>query len=261
MKKKFICSYCGGEGKSKEHIFPSWLLRETREYELKKDSLKGTVGPNENTVIDVCPSCNNGPLSKLDTYCHELYKSFWSKVVRDKILFTYDFFKLTRWLLKVSFNAARHQKTDAGSFKPYIRYMLGDDAGPPDRVLFFVEVIKPSLAIMDGEKVDVEPHDHRVGTMPLGKNAPFDVVQEARFVAINSFYFYIIFLKDSPSEAIIEAIKANLPQQWVRLAPENESVEVHPMRHYLEVKSVEVERNRDLYTKGLQRHSGERKGK
>jgi hypothetical protein len=139
--------------------------------------------------------------------------------------------------------------------------MLGDDAGPPDRVLFFVEVIKPSLAIMDGEKVDVEPHDHRVGTMPLGKNAPFDVVQEARFVAINSFYFYIIFLKDSPSEAIIEAIKANLPQQWVRLAPENESVEAHPMRHYLEVKSVEVERNRDLYTKGLQRHSGERKGK
>ena len=94
MKKKSICAYCGGEGRSKEHVFPAWLLRETPEYTLKKNDTKGTVGPNENTVLDVCTTCNNGPLPQLDDYCYELYKSYWSKIAYDKMQFAYDFFKL-----------------------------------------------------------------------------------------------------------------------------------------------------------------------
>jgi hypothetical protein len=39
------------------------------------------------------------------------------------VTFEYKYVALTRWLLKVSFNAARQQKSDAASFDDLILYM------------------------------------------------------------------------------------------------------------------------------------------
>jgi hypothetical protein len=167
MKAKPKCAYCGKEGKSTEHIFPTWLLKKTPAYKLKFSKIKGKVSPNENTVHDVCTTCNNGPLSQLDDYCHELYDSYWSHIVRDEVEFRYDFAKLTRWLLKVSFNSARQQKVSEASFTSLIHYMLGEDPNPPDHVLFLLEVVRPFEGRWGDAETVIEPRDHRCGKMFL----------------------------------------------------------------------------------------------
>jgi hypothetical protein len=254
MKPKRICAYCGKEGKSKEHIFPSWLIKKTPEYELKFSKIKGQVSPNENVVHDVCEECNNGPLSQLDESCRVLYDSQLSQIVRGPVKIEYDFTKLTRWLLKVAFNSARKNKADLSSFTSLIPYMLGKDLGLPDRVVFLVEVVKPYEGDWGGEHVVMEPHDHRIGNMRFKSKPSFLFIREGRFVAIDSFYFYILFLHLPIDDNIFQTIKADFPGECVRLTPAKEAVEIAPVRNYLEVKLPEIGMNQDAYLKAYRKY-------
>jgi len=67
------------------------------------------VFSGEFTVKDVCETCNNGELSKLDRYLCVLYDRYFAKIVEDgtSVEFEYDFGRLTRWLLKISYNSSR----------------------------------------------------------------------------------------------------------------------------------------------------------
>jgi hypothetical protein len=253
MKRKPKCAYCGKEGRSKEHIFPGWLLRKTPTYELKFNKTKGRVSPDENTVRDVCKPCNNGPLSQLDDYARVLYETYWSKIVREEVEFEYDYIGLTRWLLKVSFNSARQQKSSAKSFEALIPYMLGEDLDPPGEVLFFLDVIRPFEGMWGGENVVIEPRDHRCGKMFLKDIPSFKSVREGRFIAIDSFYFYIMFLDAPGDEAAYGKIAADISPSCVRLTAAAQAVTIQPTRDYLEMKLPEVGMNLDAYLEGYHR--------
>lgn len=247
MKRQPKCAYCGEPGKSKEHIFPSWLIRETPSYGMKLSKIKGKVSPNENVVHDVCTACNNGPLSRLDDYCRGLYDRHLSRIIREPVNFEYDFPLLTRWLLKVSFNSARQQKSPLTSFSGLIPYMLGQEPGPPNRLLFMAEVIKPFEGVWGGDHLVIEPRDHRSGNMHFRNKPSFVVIREGRFIAIDSFYFYFVFLHVAADDTIYEAIKPDLPASCVRLLPNSDSVELSPARDYLDVKLPEIGMNRAAY--------------
>lgn len=260
MKNQPRCAYCGEVGKSKEHIFPSWLIAATPNYGMKLSRIKGKVGPNENVVHDVCTTCNNGPLSQLDEYCRKLYDRQLSRIIRDTVKLEYDFTLLTRWLLKVAFNSARHQKAPLASFSDLKPYMLGKEAGPPSNLLFLAEAIKPFAGDWGGEHVVIEPRDHRSGNMYFRDKPSFALIREGRFVAIDSFYFYFMFLHAPADDTICETIKRDLPASCVRLTPGTGSVELSPERDYFDVKLHEIGMNRDAYLEAYVRYSkpGER---
>ncbi len=75
MQKMKSCAYCNGNGLlTKEHIWPRSLIT-------KYEGLK-TYNPRNNTfyngepvIKDVCATCNNVHLSKLDYYLSELYEN------------------------------------------------------------------------------------------------------------------------------------------------------------------------------------------
>src|SRR6266850_835259 len=68
----------------------------------------------EAVVRDVCDKCNNGPLSTLDGYARNFLSSINYKrtyVESARMEFEYKYDLLLRWLLKVSYNAARALST------------------------------------------------------------------------------------------------------------------------------------------------------
>jgi hypothetical protein len=133
--------------------------------------------------------------------------------------------------------------------------MLAEDPTPPDRVVFLVEVIKPFEGPWgDDEHVVIEPHDHRVGNMYFKSKPSFVFIREGRFVAIDSFYFYILFLHTPINEDIFQKIKADFPSSCVRLTPEARAVEVSPVRNYFDVKLPEIGMNESAYLEAYRRY-------
>jgi hypothetical protein len=103
------CAFCRKPGPlTREHIWPKWL-HASHDYSLKYHSAPDKVLPAEHIIKDVCAECNNGPLSALDDYVKSLHHRYFSKSYQTikKTTFKYDFEKLTKWLLKVSYNSAR----------------------------------------------------------------------------------------------------------------------------------------------------------
>ncbi|HJS87601.1 MAG TPA: hypothetical protein VJ779_19275 [Acetobacteraceae bacterium] len=244
---KKMCAYCGQPGRSREHIFPTWLIEKTPDFTAKLSVAAGKVSQNEHVVYDVCEPCNNGPLSLLDTYAKGLYERYFSTIVTSgEVEFSYDFARLTRWLLKVSFNAARKARADATSFEAAIPYILGLDRQCPDRLLFLAEVVTPSTIVRDGKESVIDPDDHRAGAMHFRGGPAFVFIKEGRFVALNSFYFYIVFLHEPLTGAIFNELRPKFPFAR-RLLPDAQSIRLRPGRSYLEVKLAELGAHRDVY--------------
>jgi hypothetical protein len=255
MATKARCAYCGKPGKSREHIFPTWLIKKTPHYEARFSKKDRKIGQNEHVIKDVCTTCNSGPLSQVDDYCHILYDEYFSKPVEGPIEFEYDFRKLTRWLLKVSFNSARKQKARVSSFKPLIPYMLGDSPTPPDNVIFFVEIIKPYVGMYRGKNVTFKPEDHRIGPLHFAERPAFVFVKEGRQVAIEGYYFYIIFLQTPFSTEIYEKLKQEF-RVMERLTPDLSSITLLPYRNYLQLKHPEYMLNKNIYYEWRDRYLG-----
>jgi hypothetical protein len=84
--------------------------------------------PSEPQIRDVCARCNNGVLSQLDTYICELFdRSFIHIPARyERVTFEYDYHRLKRWLLKISYNSARvHSAPDLEALEGTRPYVLG----------------------------------------------------------------------------------------------------------------------------------------
>jgi len=242
-----MCAYCGQPGRSREHIFPTWLVEKTPDFTAKLSVAAGKVSQNEHVVYDVCEPCNNGPLSLLDTYAKGLYECYFSKIVTDGwVDFSYDFARLNRWLLKVSFNAARKVRADVTSFQAVIPYILGLDSQCPDRLLFLAEVVAPGTIVHDGKESVIEPDDHRAGVMRLSGAPAFVFIKEGRFVALNSFYFYVVFLHEPLTDAIFAELRREFPFAR-RLLPDPQSAKLRPQRNYLEVKRAEFRAHSNMY--------------
>ena len=81
------------------------------------------------TVADVCKYCNGTLLSPLDSYGKNLIKDqFFQKVpfreINNSFSKTIDYYKLSRWLLKIVFNTRRAEKLDCSWFDDARGYIL-----------------------------------------------------------------------------------------------------------------------------------------
>ena len=141
------CPYCRGPGPfSREHIFPEWLCR-----------IRGPRGDNVSysaafpdkairsdlAIKDVCESCNNGVLSKLDEYAkHVLELALDAANAGGSVNLSAVHDRLLRWVLKVAFNSARATgATEARHFLPLVPFITGKADHPPTRIDLFVAVV------------------------------------------------------------------------------------------------------------------------
>ncbi|WP_448724575.1 hypothetical protein [Pseudomonas farris] len=202
-----LCAYCGPtENKiTREHIIPKFIYEYQSEHhkisgwnEVAKKTISGEI-----KVKDVCDNCNNNILGKLDYYA----KQFLSQhgVLTDIFLseemeLKYDYDLLLRWLLKLSFNAARQDGTQAPLFVDSVPYMLGLRAEEPLNIDVVVQVLKPvqhsagEIEMLNGLGVPVSdcgktnPFIARIGKALIsGSNGGFII----RTVIMGALIFYI----------------------------------------------------------------------
>lgn len=137
-----LCAYCknplGGKAhrKTDEHVIPDSLLRLYPKQDLSFHNDRVFVDNRGITLSDVCASCNNGTLSKLDaygaklvetTFFEELDFSCYGKCMPIEL----DTSVFIRWILKILYNGVRFQKLDTEDIERCIPYILGDTDIPP----------------------------------------------------------------------------------------------------------------------------------
>ena len=140
------CSYCGNHSKlTREHILPNYLGKSYPEYNLFIDKCNGEY-ESLPVIKDVCGECNNGVLAKLDSYGVSLDKKYFKKIIEKpkRILFTYDFHNLQRWLVKIIYNSARSHKLEyVNSLQKFTPYILDQSKITPFPTNLLVGIIKP----------------------------------------------------------------------------------------------------------------------
>jgi len=191
------CAYCimplTKKTRSREHIIPNGLLKITpNSLNYQRDQKKFL---KESLIGDVCVNCNQGVLSSLDQYVIEMYKAQFCHLVEanQAIQFTYEFDQLVRWLLKVSYNAARFSKIDTSPLKECVPYIIGK-ATKPLHLTVFVQLIAP---------ITLSPYER--ATTKLKRLEPLFIrpchlneevfsphFRLARMMELNSYCFYML---------------------------------------------------------------------
>ena len=155
------CVYCGQTAPlTREHIWPKWL-HDTGEYSLKYHSKPDKVLPSEHVIKDVCSQCNNGQLSELDSYAKSLHQRYFNKDYQSikKEIFKYDFEKLSKWLLKVSYNSARAAGSpDAGLLSLYAPCIIAPGCSP---------VFSAFTVSLMGKLIKIDPKSGAIQTSEL----------------------------------------------------------------------------------------------
>jgi len=201
------CAYCGSEGPlTREHIWPKSLRRRLVKANDQKQSrfwlakIKKVIVA-EPTICDVCSVCNNIRLSSLDNYICELFDRFFIHIPQryEHVTFDYDYHRLKRWLLKISFNSARIESSrDAFVFAPLLPYILGNSESVGRAVLLYVQLSYPGnvpeefLSDSDQRPQMFLPTMNRIGHMwfdlgPAGRKL-------LRAIHLRAFLFLSCFL-------------------------------------------------------------------
>ncbi len=145
------CAYCGTTGKcTREHILPRFLYDHVDVAALGgidawNESTQSRVG-GQHAIKDVCPQCNNGPLSELDAYGKSFLRSngLLAPLYVSSLTVEYDYHLLLRWLLKLVFNSARASSQADHPVAPLARYIAAGSGAPGSKHVFvLVELLKP----------------------------------------------------------------------------------------------------------------------
>ena len=106
------CVYCGGNGDStREHVFPAWVRGLISGYSPSVPSRVKHPWGGESVVTDVCASCNNGPLSRLD----EGARGWWEGTLAgSRSLNARAAEALAKWAVKVAYNSQRAARVGGG---------------------------------------------------------------------------------------------------------------------------------------------------
>jgi hypothetical protein len=135
-----ICAYCGADVKStREHIFPSSIIKLFPECKLAYDFDRDIVHRGEATINDVCKDCNGSYLSELDSYGKSIVEQYFVREYSpaDTLKFNYDYDTIVRWLAKMAFNSCRAAKGDNSFFEENIEYIKGNDKYPKQQISLF----------------------------------------------------------------------------------------------------------------------------
>ena len=154
MKK---CAYCGStlgtpkHQKTDEHIIPASLIRLFPEQDITNNFGKTYVDNRGMTISDVCASCNNGILSKLDAYGQNIieqyfYETFNIKDYNTPFAINLDPNLFARWILKITYNMLRTNKKTTTYISPTITYIMGE-----------IEEYTNKLSIYMGTHININP--------------------------------------------------------------------------------------------------------
>lgn len=187
------CAYCDlDRPPTKEHIWPKALID-------KYDGLH-TYNPRRNNfhrgepvVNDVCAVCNNKLLSPLDAYLSDRFDCIFSKIVEpgQTAEIEYEFQKLLRSLLKISYNSSRSSEDIKPSqlLSRYAKYILNGGYAPTIHLRLQIVTSARAINLDEGAESAVHPTALRVGT--LAYDGPLANRFLVRLVGINSYWFYI----------------------------------------------------------------------
>lgn len=199
-----VCAYCEGPGPfTREHLWPAGLWKRFTadatvrpHFFLDRSAEKFVLGQPK--IRDVCASCNNGELSRLDAYACQLYDSALFRQFEDGdcFVFDYNYERLLRWLLKIAFNSARIHRSETGILAYYSKYILGEFSRPRN-VRLFAELIRPAVVTQEqeattGVKAGTKfyPDRLRVGHVALANLRPIIDVT-GRSIIVNAFAFSV----------------------------------------------------------------------
>ena len=139
-----ICAYCKKEAPAtREHVIPAFIYRFQKELEANVigwNEVANKMVGGEHQVKDVCEKCNGGALSNLDAYGKEflIANGFLTQnYTKRSADLLYDYDKLVRWLLKISFNSTRTDRGHVHLFEKFIPYIL-NGSPPPEKIDFAV---------------------------------------------------------------------------------------------------------------------------
>lgn len=202
-----ICVYCGKVRKlTKEHIWPKSIIRRVDNYTARYSASGDKVFGGELIVKDVCSECNNVLLSVLDSYLLKLYHNYFSNFVdfEQKIVFKFEYEKLLRALLKISYNTVRTTGKNISEFSEFKGFILYGGAIPTN-VSLIVELIPPTVQ----NDTKVFPSSVRAGFVEIKPEIESIIL---RLVSINSYYFYLLISKKPLTDKTITKINALVSQ-------------------------------------------------
>lgn len=156
----------------------------------------------EPTLRDVCQACNNGVLSQLDAYICELFDRYFIQIHQrgDAVRFEYDYHRLKRWLVKMSFNAARvHASMDIFVYPNLLPYIHGQSLSAGRSVQLYAQLSYPGAIPPEnlrqpelaGAPLVWEPQDNRVGLLAFSAQGVGRKVLRA--VHLRSYSFFLAF--------------------------------------------------------------------
>mgnify|MGYP005990257315 CR=1 FL=1 len=193
-----VCAFCRDQKNlSREHIFPNGVIRKF-EYDMLSYTDKSDKMFKADLVVkDVCESCNNGTLSKLDSSFVQLYEDF----IRTPLLpgsnaeFNFDYNLLLRELLKISFNSARASADGfkaVKALKKYVPYILGKVHEASDVMLRLQIVTSSKKLNTKTNKFEGMMEAELLRSCKIDYKGPQHSSFIIRLVALNSFWFYLI---------------------------------------------------------------------
>lgn len=204
---KRCCAYCNATSDlTREHVLPAFI--ETREVDLgrgksitnvKADGQEKSV-QTEVTIADVCGTCNNGVLSKLDNYAARLYDQFFAIYPRPgkEIRFAFDFDMLLRWLLKLAYNAGRTRGWSPSLLRPLrdaVPYIKGETGRPASVKLFLQLIVAARLSSEEKRRGEQQPGQHMAEIPPNFRRIMVFALRGmiGYRIAMNGYYFYVLF--------------------------------------------------------------------
>jgi hypothetical protein len=191
------CVYCGQRRNlTNEHVVPDFYHKTFGEtISIVKTPSGDKAIPSPQEIGDVCANCNNGALSRVDSYLADLTKKYFSTIVKpgDRIQFVYDSDLLLRTMLKVAYNVARTRNQPIEVFQEASEFILGEKPRPSGfRV--FLQLLVPTPA----RKTDLhlEPGTTEVPPLPWRADvydvSGFPGLAFARSVSFMSYRFFIV---------------------------------------------------------------------
>jgi hypothetical protein len=224
-----VCAYCAKEAAAtKEHLWPAALHRRLM---LANSQEKSTFWltrvrqylQSEPQIRDVCGTCNNGTLSALDSYICGLFDKYFVDIPTfgNQIEFGFDYHRLKRWLLKMSFNSARiHDSPDLIALQALRPYILGENDHLGASVQVFLRLaypervaaseLDPSTPFKDD--ILLKPEIHRTGHVLFRPNATDEKLM--RTVFLRAFHFHIAYWPPGAGRAMQNDFESALKERW-----------------------------------------------
>lgn len=137
------CTYCNSNSTklTREHIFPYGLISKFPEanHAIFNGDRAVKLSAEKQVIKDVCQNCNNGPLSKLDTYGNDFIIKYFSKEIKPEqfLAINYNYDKLHRWVMKIMYNGLRNDSSSKW-LKKNSKYIIGMEANSTSKFSLFL---------------------------------------------------------------------------------------------------------------------------